>query len=173
ALITSLAKISALRVVSRTSAMQYKGVRAKSVREIARELGVGGIVEGTVQHSGERVCISAQLINASTDTHLWAESYERNLRDVLTLQAEVARAVANEIQVKLSPQEHVQLTFSRQVDPEAYECYLKGRYYLNKRTLEGFKRGVEYFQRRSEEHTSELQSRGHLVCRLLLEKKKK
>src|SRR3989442_5973309 len=114
ALITTLAKIGELRVVSRTSAMKYKGVRSKSVPEIARELGVDRIVEGTVLRSGDRVRISVQLIDASSDTHLWAESYERNLRDVLTLQAEVARAVANEIQVKLSPQEHVQLTACRQ-----------------------------------------------------------
>src|SRR5204863_8471011 len=97
ALITSLAKISALRVISRTSAMQYKGVRNKSVREIARELGVDGIVEGTVQRSGDRVCISAQLINASTAMHLWAERYERDLRDILALQSKVARAIAEEI----------------------------------------------------------------------------
>ena len=145
ALITGLAKISALRVISRTSAMQYKGVRNKSVREIARELGVDGIVEGTLQRSGDRVCISAQLINASTDTHLWAERYERDLRDILALQSEVARAIAEEIQIKLTPRERAQLGQTRMVNPEAYEAYLKGRYYWNKRTPDAVKRGAEYF----------------------------
>ena len=96
ALITSLAKIKALRVVSRTTVMKYKAVRNKSVPEIAREIGADRVMEGAVLRSGERVRISVQLIDAASDTHLWAESYERNLRDVLTLQGEVSRAVANE-----------------------------------------------------------------------------
>jgi len=145
ALITNLAKIRALRVVSRTTAMHYQGVH-RPLPEIAKELGVDVIVEGTVQRSGERVCISAQLIQASTDTHLWAQSYGRDLRDVLALQSEVARAVANEIQVKLTPQEQVELTQSRRVDPNAYEAYLKGRYHWNKRSLEGMSKGLAYFQ---------------------------
>jgi TolB-like protein len=145
ALITTLAKIGALRVVSRTTVMRYKDVH-RSLREIARDLEVDAIVEGTVQRSGERVCISAQLIQASTDTHLWAQSYARDLRDVLALQSEVARAVANEIQVKLTPQEQNQLAQSRQVDPQAYEHYLKGRYQWNKRTAEGMGKGMEHFQ---------------------------
>ena len=146
ALITSLAKISALHVVSRTSVMRYKGVHDKSLREIARDLGVDGIVEGTVLRSGERVRISAQLVNASTDKHLWAESYDRDLRDILALQSEVARAIASEIQIKLTPQEQKQLARARPVNPEAYEAYLKGRYYWNRRTPEGVKKGAEYFQ---------------------------
>ena len=146
ALITSLAKISALRVVSRTSAMQYKGVH-KSLREIAMDLGVDGIVEGTVMRSGERVRISAQLVNAPMDTHLWAESYDRDLRDILALQSEVARAIAREIQIKLTPQEQAQLARVHPVDPEAYEAYLKGRYYWNKRSAQGVKKGAEYFQK--------------------------
>jgi len=146
ALITSLARISALRVTSRTTVMKYKGVRTKSIPEIARDLSVDRILEGTVLRSGDRVRISIQLIDASTDTHVWAESYERDLRDVLALQAEVARAVAGEVQVKVSPREQVHLTATRQVDPEAYECYLKGRYYLNKRTFESFTRSAEYFE---------------------------
>jgi TolB-like protein len=145
ALITNLAKISALRVVSRTTAMQYKGAR-KTVPEIVRELGVDAIVEGTVQRFGERACVSAQLVQASTDTHLWAESYERDLRDMMTLQAELARAIASEIQVKLTPQEQMQLARVRQVEPEAYDCYLKGRYHWNKRTLEGLTKAMEHFQ---------------------------
>jgi TolB-like protein/Tfp pilus assembly protein PilF len=145
ALITNLAKISALRVASRTSAMQYKSIANKSVREIARELGIDGIVEGTVLRSGDRVRISAQLINAVTDTHLWAEEYERDLRDILALQAEVARAVAAEIQAKLTPREQEQLARVRPVNPEAYEAYLKGRSYWNKRTPAGVNKGTEYF----------------------------
>jgi TolB-like protein/Tfp pilus assembly protein PilF len=146
ALITNLAKISALHVVSRTSAMQYKGVR-KSLREVARDLGADGIVEGTVLRSGERVRISAQLVNASTDTHIWAESYDRDLRDILALQSEVAGTIAREIQVTLTPQEKAQLRQTRTVDPEAYEAFLKGRYYWNKRTPAAVKKGMEYFQR--------------------------
>ena len=146
ALITNLAKIAALRVASRTSAMQYKTVCNKSVREIARELGVDAIVEGTVLRSGDRVRISAQLINAATDKHLWAEEYERDLRDVIALQSEVARAIVAEIQAKLTPSEREQLARSRPVNPEAYEAYLKGRFYWNKRTPAGVKKGAEYFQ---------------------------
>ena len=101
AVITSLAKIRALKVISRTTVMHYKDTR-KPLREIARELEAQGIVEGTVLRSGERVRVSAQLVDASTDTHLWAESYDRDLRDILALHAELARAIANEIQVKLT-----------------------------------------------------------------------
>src|SRR6202158_2571156 len=104
ALITTLANIGELRVVSRTSAMQYKGVH-KSLREIARELGVDAVVEGTVLRAGGRIRITAQLIDAAKETHLWAESYERDMRDILTLQSEVAQAIAGEIRVKLTPQE--------------------------------------------------------------------
>jgi TolB-like protein/Flp pilus assembly protein TadD len=147
ALITNLAKISALRVVSRITAMKYKGVRSKSVPEIAHELGVNRIVEGTVMRSGDRIRISVQLIDTPTDTHLWAETYERALGDVLALQADVARDIANEIRVKLTPEEQAQLRPTRRVDAEAYELYLKGRFHWNKRTLEGLVKGAEYFQK--------------------------
>jgi len=146
ALITTLAKIGELRVVSRTSAMLYKGVR-KSLREIARELEVDTIVEGTVLRAGHRVRITAQLIDPMKETHLWAESYERDLRNVLALQSEVAQAIAREIKVKLTPQERAQLAQVQQpVEPEAYEAYLKGRYYWNRRNPEGLKRAVQYFE---------------------------
>lgn len=145
ALITSLAQITALRVVSRTTAMHYKGAR-RPLPDIARELGVEVVVEGTVLRSGERVRISAQLIEATSDTHLWAESYERDLRDVLQLQSEIARAVARSVETKLTPSEQEQLSRMPRVDPEAYEAYLKGRYYWNKRSGEAVKKGVEYFQ---------------------------
>src|SRR3989449_62747 len=117
ALITTLAKIGELRVVSRTSAMLYKNVR-KPLSEIARELEVDAIVEGTVLRAGHRVRITAQLIDAAKETHLWAESYERDLRDVLALQSELAQAIAREVQVKLTPQERAHLAQTRPVDPE-------------------------------------------------------
>jgi serine/threonine protein kinase len=143
ALITDLAKIKALRVISRTSVMQYKGVQ-RPLPQIARELNVDAVVEGSVLRSGKRVRITAQLIDAATDQHLWAESYERDLRDALSLQGEVARAIANDIQVKLTPQEQARLVSARSVDPEAYQLYLKGRFYWNKRTEAGLKKGIEY-----------------------------
>ena len=126
-LTTTLGKIGSLRVISRTSVMQYKKTK-KPLPEIARELNVDGIVEGSVLHSGDRVRITAQLIQAATDKHLWAETYERDLRDVLALQGEVARAIAREIQVKVAPQEAARLAKSRAVNPQAYEAYLKGRH---------------------------------------------
>jgi TolB-like protein/Tfp pilus assembly protein PilF len=146
ALITTLAKIRALRVVSRTTAMHYKGVH-RPLPQLACELGVDAFVEGSVLRSGERVRISAQLIDAKTDSHLWAESYERDLRDVLTLQSEVAGAIAREIQITLTPQERTQLAPKGRVNPEAYVAYLKGRYYWNKRTPDAATKAAEYLQR--------------------------
>jgi len=144
-LITKLARIGAIRVLSRTTAMHYKGVR-KPLPEIARELQVDGIVEGTVLRSGEQVRISAQLLHAPTDTHLWADSYERDLRNVLALQSEVAQAIAREVQVKLTPQEEAQFTHVHTVNPEAYEAYLKGRYHWNMRRGIELPRAVQCFQ---------------------------
>src|SRR5262249_9496724 len=144
-LITTLAKIGALRVVSRTTAMHYKGVH-RPLPQIAQELNVDAIVEGTVLRSGDRVRISAQLLQANRDTHLWAESYDRDLRDVLTLQSEVAQAIAREVQVKLTPQDQSHFAQMRRVDPDAFEAYLKGRHYWNRRSREGFRKAVDYFQ---------------------------
>ncbi len=146
ALITDLAKIRALRVISRTSAMQYKGVR-KPLPEIGRELGVDAVIEGSVLRSGDRVRIGAQLIHAASDQHLWAESYERDFRDILALQSEIARQVASEVRIILTPQESAQLGSARQVNPEAHEWYLKARYHWNKRTEESVKKAVSYFRR--------------------------
>ncbi len=145
ALITRLAQISALRVISRTSVMAYKG-KNKPLPQIARELNVDAIVEGAVARAGKRVRISAQLLHASTDRHLWAQEYERDLTDVLLLQAEVASAIVHEIQVKLTPQEHARLASGRLVNPAAYEAYLRGRLHWNKRTEEGMKKGLELFE---------------------------
>jgi TolB-like protein/DNA-binding winged helix-turn-helix (wHTH) protein/Tfp pilus assembly protein PilF len=143
-LITDLAQIRALRVISRTSVALYKGSR-KPLPEIARELKVDAIVEGSVVRSGERVRITAQLIRAPTDQHLWAESYEDDLRDTLALQNRVAHAIAEQIRIKLTPQEESALKSAKVVDPKAYEDYLRGRYFWNKRTADGLKKAVEYF----------------------------
>lgn len=153
ALITSLGKIASLRVISRSSVMQYKRA-PKRPPQVARELQVDAVVEGTVLRSGDRVRITAQLIEASTDRHLWAESYEGDLRDVLALQDKVARVIAQEIRVKLTPQEQVRLSRSRRVDPDAHQAYLRGRYFSDKRTSEGFIKGIEYFQQAIEKDPS-------------------
>jgi serine/threonine-protein kinase len=145
ALISDLGQISALRVISRTSAMQYKGA-AKSMPEIAQELNVEGVVEGSLQRAGETVLIRAKLFHAPRDEQLWGNSYERELRDILALQGDVARAIAHEIQVRLTPQEEARFTGARPVNPRAYEAYLKGRYYWNQTTREGLARSVLYFQ---------------------------
>ena len=145
ALIADLGQIEALRVISRTSVMQYKGVK-KALPQIARELNVDAVIEGSVLRSGGRVRITAQLIQATTDTHLWAQSYERDLRDVLTLQSDVAQAIANEIKIKLTPQEQARLARTGPVNPEAHDAYLKGRYFWNLRTEEGLMKGTELFQ---------------------------
>jgi TolB-like protein/DNA-binding winged helix-turn-helix (wHTH) protein/Tfp pilus assembly protein PilF len=144
-LITSLAKIGSLHVISRNSVMLYKRQR-KPTPQIARELNVDAVVEGTVLRAGNRVRITAQLIQANPEKHLWAESYERDLGDVLALQSEVAGAIANEIQIKVTSQEQARLASARPVNPDAHEAYLKGRYYWNLRSTEGAKKGLENFQ---------------------------
>jgi TolB-like protein/DNA-binding winged helix-turn-helix (wHTH) protein/Tfp pilus assembly protein PilF len=149
-LITDLAQISALRVISRTSAMVYKGAR-KPLPQIARELNVDAVVEGTVLRSGDQVRITAQLIQAPDDKHLWAESYEGNLRDTLALQNKVARAIAEQIRINLNPHEQAALKNVKVVNPEAYESYLKGRYFWNKRTANGLKVALAYFNQAIEE----------------------
>jgi len=146
ALIADLGQISALRVISRTSVMVYKNVR-KSLPEIARELNVEAVVEGTVLRSGERVRITAQLIQVPNEKHLWAHSYEGDLQDTLALQNNVARAIAEQIKVTLNRQEEAALAQSKTVNPEAYEAYLKGRYFWNKRTAEGLKTAIDNFER--------------------------
>jgi TolB-like protein/DNA-binding winged helix-turn-helix (wHTH) protein/Flp pilus assembly protein TadD len=143
-LIAILGQISALRVISRTSVMPYKRVR-KPLPEIARELNVDAVVEGTVMRSGGQVRITAQLIEARTDRHLWSETYQGDLRDTLTLQNKVARAIASQIQVNVNPQEQATLKNDKAVDPEAYEAYLKGRYFWNKRTADALKTAKDYF----------------------------
>jgi eukaryotic-like serine/threonine-protein kinase len=152
-LITDLAQIGALKVISRTSVMQYKGSQ-KPLPQIAKELGVDAVIEGSVQRSGDRVRITAQLIEARTDRHLWARSYERDMRDILALQAEVAQAIAGEIQVTLTPSEKVLLASARAVNPEAHELYLRGRYFWNQRTLESYQKGLRYFEQAIEKDSN-------------------
>jgi len=144
-LITNLGNIAALRVISRTSVMRYKGTR-KPLPDIAKELNVDALVEGTVLRSGDRVRVTVNLLYARTDRHLWAETYERELRDVLSLQDDVARAIAEEIKIRVTPQEEARLLRSPAVSPEAYQLYLQARYYSNRRTLPGFEKSVQLFQ---------------------------
>lgn len=149
-LTTDLGQISALRVISRTSAMHYKGTKAK-LPQIARELGVDAVVEGSVERAGDQVRITAQLIEAPTDRHIWAKSYERDLRNVLGLQDDVAQAIANEVRIKLTPRERIHLANARSVKPEAHEAYLRGLYELHKESAGSVsagstERAIQYFQ---------------------------
>lgn len=145
ALTTDLGKICALRVISRTSAMQYKGTH-KKMSEIAKELNVDAAVEGAVLRSGERVRITAQLVEASSDRHLWAETYERDLRDALVLQDELALTIAKQVRVKLSVDEQTRLATAQSVDTEALEAYLQGREEWNNWTEESSKKSIKYFE---------------------------
>lgn len=145
-LITNLAKIHSLRVISRNSVMQFKG-KHQPIPQIARALNVDAIVEGTVTHAGDRVRITAQLIAAREDRHLWADSYEGDLRNILTLQDEVTTAIANQISVQLTPQERVEFGHARAVDPQAHQAYLRGIYELRSHTAESQTKAIEYFQR--------------------------
>ncbi len=145
ALITELGRARALRVISRTSAMSYKGSK-KSLPEIARELNVDAVVEGGALRSRNRVRITAQLIRAETDQHLWSEAYDRDLTDILALQGEVAQAIARQIEVNLTPQEQAHLASPRRVNPEAQEAYLRGRYFEEKVTEEGLSNAARLFE---------------------------
>ena len=150
ALITDLAQIRALRVISRTSVMQYKRTR-KSLPEIARELNVDAVLEGSVVRSKDQVRIDAQLIQAANDQHLWSKSYQRELRDIVAMQSEIAHAVADEVQIQLTPQEQVRLAATKPVNSNAYDNYLKGQYYLQRWTSEGEAKASEYFQKATKE----------------------
>jgi len=143
-LITQLGQISALRVISSTSVMRYKGV-GKPLAEIARELNVQAVVEGSVLRSGDRVRITVQLIRVPADEQMWAQRYEGDLRDALALQSEVAQAIAGQVRATLSRQQQVALRKPKTVIPDAYEAYLKGRYFWNKRTGESLKKAIDYF----------------------------
>ena len=144
-LIANLAKIRSLRVVSRSTAMAYKGTH-KPVSQIAAELNVDAVVEGTVMRVGSRVRITAELVQVSTDQHLWADTYESPIGDVLALQNRVSSAIVDEIRINLTKEDKERLAKKPSVSPEAYEEYLKGRYYWNKRSTEGFVKAIGYFE---------------------------
>ena len=154
ALITDLAKISGLRIISRASAMQYKG-SAKTTPEIAAELGVRYLIEGSIVKVEDQVKISARLINAMKDEYIWGQEYERAFNDILQLQGELAQTIANQIQVKLTPQEVTRLAISRSVNPQTHELYLKGMYHLNKFTPEGIGKGLQYLHQAANEDPDE------------------
>jgi TolB-like protein/DNA-binding winged helix-turn-helix (wHTH) protein len=154
-LITELSGINTLKVISRTSVMRYKSTN-KSLRDIARDLHVDGIVEGSVMRSGDGVRITAQLIDARTDTNMWARTYDRDLRDMLALQSAVATAIANEIQVRLTPQYQLRLANVRAINPKALDAYLAGRYHLEQMNILFFKRGME--RSAKDEQTKAMQS---------------
>ena len=145
ALIGRLAGIHDLRVISRTSVMRYKDTK-EALPEIAKTLGVDAIVEGSVIRDGNRIRVHAQLIRAATDEHFWSEAYDRELSDVLTLQSDVAHSIAQKVEVTITGEEHARLSSARTVDPEAYEAYLKGRYYWNKRTADSVPKAAHYFE---------------------------
>src|SRR6202140_3731622 len=142
-LITALAQLGNVRVISRSSVMRFKGAKTP-LPQIARELHVDAIVEGSVVRSGKHVRITAQLVDASADRHLWAQSYERDLRDVVALQSEVAGAIVREISGRLTPRQRARMDAARPANPEAYVAYLKGRYFLhNQRSAEGARKALE------------------------------
>jgi TolB-like protein/DNA-binding winged helix-turn-helix (wHTH) protein len=145
ALITSLGQISSMRVISRTSVMQYRGVH-KPLPQIARELNVDAVVEGTVARYSGQVRIAAQLIQASTDKHLWSQSYQRDLKDVLGLQQEIANAIAKQIRMRLTPGEQIWSGIGQPVNLEAYESYWRGEYFLNRVTPDSIRKAADYFQ---------------------------
>ncbi len=151
-LIANLAKIRSLRVISRSTAMAYKGTR-KPLSQIATELNVDAVFEGTVLRVGNRVRITAELVQVSTDRHLWAETYESQMGDILALQNRVSSAIVNEIRINLTPEDQERLARNPAVAPEAYENYLKGRYYWNKRSDENLTRAIGYFEQATRQDT--------------------
>ncbi len=145
ALISDLSQIHALKVISRTSVMQYKNT-SKRLPQIAQELGVDAVMEGSILREGEQVRVSIELIDGTTDEHLWAKEYDNQYRSILMLQKDVARTVAEQMKITLSPQEEAGLAGAPAIEPQVHESYLKGRYYFNQRTEDSLKKSIEYFQ---------------------------
>ncbi len=145
-LINHLSQITALRVISRTSVMSLKGLKL-SIPQVARRLHVDGIVEGSVARIGDQVKVSAALVQSAPERQLWARSFEREVRDILALQGELAGAIANELRLRLTPGERSRVTRARTVDPEAHEAYLKGRFYLNKLDESWYRTALDHFQK--------------------------
>src|SRR6185369_12528712 len=119
----------------------------KSISEMAKELNVEAVVEGSIQRSGSRIMITVQLIDAATDRHLWATNYQRDLSDFFTVQSEVARAIASEVQARLTPEDQARMARNRPASRETIEAYLKGRQHWNKRNSDELRKGIEYFER--------------------------
>ncbi|MBN1352595.1 protein kinase [candidate division KSB1 bacterium] len=145
ALITELSRIKALKVISRTSVMRYRDA-AKPLPEIAKELGVNAVIEGSGQLAGNRIRITVQLVDAATDRNLWAEHYDRDLKDILKLQSELARTIAKKIRIMITPEEHRRLQMALQVDPKIHEAYLRGRYFINKWTEPDLMKGITFLR---------------------------
>ena len=154
ALITELAQISGLSVISRNSSMQYKGT-TKLLPDIAKELGVYYLIDGSLLRMGESVKISARLINTKNNNYIWAKEYNRDFKDILGLQGEIAKTIAAQIEIKLTPQEETLLTKQRKINPETYEMYMKGMYYINKRTPNEIEKGISYLQQAVEKDSTE------------------
>jgi TolB-like protein/Tfp pilus assembly protein PilF len=150
-LITNLAQIHALRVISRTSVMRFKGSQ-QPLPQIARELGVDAIIEGSVQRSGDRVKITMQLVDGASDHHIWAQEYERDLSDVLTLQGDLARAVADEIRTRVTAEERLRLASAQTIDPAAHEAFLLGRYHAWKMNEDDLRLAITHFERAIQIH---------------------
>ena len=146
ALISNLSRVGSIKVISRTSVMRYKR-SGKSVPEIARELGVDGVIEGSVQRSGERVRVSAQLVHAGSDSPVWSNTYERTMSDILKLQSEISQALVNEIRAQLTDKEKLRLERSKPINPAATEAFLLGRHYLHKWTRESERQAIEQFEK--------------------------
>ncbi|HEX3168341.1 MAG TPA: adenylate/guanylate cyclase domain-containing protein, partial [Chitinophagaceae bacterium] len=152
-LITELSKISALKVISRTSSIQYKNVK-KPLRQIAKELGVKALIEGSVIREGNMVRITVQLIDGTTDEHIWSEDFDRELQNILSLYSEVAQKIANEVKIKLTPQDQARLVSSQEVNPYAYELYLIGRHHWNQRTIQGYRQAIESYNKALEQDSN-------------------
>jgi TolB-like protein/DNA-binding winged helix-turn-helix (wHTH) protein/Tfp pilus assembly protein PilF len=167
-IITDLAKLAGPKVISRTSAMQYKGTH-KTIPEIARELHVGAVLEGSVERSGDRMRVRVQLIDASTDQHLWAEAYERQLSDVLLLEADMAQDIARQIELQLTPQQQQNLALNRTLNPQAFQDYLQGRHYWALRTGQSLTTAIEYFNRAIQEDPNDARGYAGLAqCYIVL-----
>jgi eukaryotic-like serine/threonine-protein kinase len=146
ALITAVARLGGVRVISRTSAMRYKNT-TKSLPVIAQELNVDAILEGSVLRSGERIRITCQLIDSRSEDHVWSESFDRNLRDVLSLHDDLTQAIASRLRARMQEHSHTSVQSSRRIQPESYDAYLRGRYFWNKRTEASLRKAIEHFQR--------------------------
>ena len=144
-LIATMSRIGGLKVIARTSVMGYKGGQ-KKIGEVAKELEVGSVLEGSVRKAGDRLRITVQLIDSLTSEHVWAESYDRELKDVFAIQSEISKTVAEELKVQLLSQERAMIERKQTVNPEAYALYLKGRYYWNERTREDIAKAIKYFE---------------------------